>query len=263
MKTIHLVSGLPRAGSTLLMNLLGQNPRFHVTPTSACSDVLFTLRNKWSEWIEHESSDMGKIEHLRRTQAAVLQTYHPTDKPVVFDKGRGWISLMEMGEFVTGQPIKVIVPVRDPRAIFSSLEKIYRKKSASHQTHVPADYLQAQTVAGRTEIEARIESPMGLAYSRVKDAVQRGFTDRMLFVRFKELTTDPQQVINDIYKFTGEEQFDHDFLKVEQITHEDDSVHGADLHTIRTKIEPVPNDWNTILGRDVAQKYANLDFWNN
>ena len=30
----HFISGLPRSGSTLLANLLAQNPRFHSTATS-------------------------------------------------------------------------------------------------------------------------------------------------------------------------------------------------------------------------------------
>jgi sulfotransferase len=32
-KTIYFQSSLPRTGSTLLQNLIGQNPNFHVTPT--------------------------------------------------------------------------------------------------------------------------------------------------------------------------------------------------------------------------------------
>ena len=32
-KTIHFIAGMPRAGSTILGNILAQNPRFHVTPT--------------------------------------------------------------------------------------------------------------------------------------------------------------------------------------------------------------------------------------
>ena len=36
-KTFHFIAGLPRSGSTLLANILAQNPRFHFhfTPTHA------------------------------------------------------------------------------------------------------------------------------------------------------------------------------------------------------------------------------------
>ena len=46
-KTIHLISGLPRSGSTLLANLLAQNPRFQATASSGILDVLFNVRNIW------------------------------------------------------------------------------------------------------------------------------------------------------------------------------------------------------------------------
>jgi len=38
-KTVHFVSGLPRSCSTLLCNLLAQNPRVHATPTSPLHEI--------------------------------------------------------------------------------------------------------------------------------------------------------------------------------------------------------------------------------
>jgi sulfotransferase len=39
MKKIHFINGMPRSGSTLLCNILAQNPKFHVTPTSYVAEV--------------------------------------------------------------------------------------------------------------------------------------------------------------------------------------------------------------------------------
>ena len=41
-KTIYYVSGLPRSGSTLLMNILGQNPNFTVKSTNDLRSLLLT-----------------------------------------------------------------------------------------------------------------------------------------------------------------------------------------------------------------------------
>jgi len=41
MKTIHYTSGLPRACSTLLQNLLAQNPRVHATGTSGVHEIMY------------------------------------------------------------------------------------------------------------------------------------------------------------------------------------------------------------------------------
>ena len=43
-KTIHFVSGLPRAGSTLLMNLLAQNEKVHSTATSGLHEIGYIAR---------------------------------------------------------------------------------------------------------------------------------------------------------------------------------------------------------------------------
>ena len=39
-QTVFYQSSLPRAGSTLLQNIIGQNPKFHVTPTSGMIDMM-------------------------------------------------------------------------------------------------------------------------------------------------------------------------------------------------------------------------------
>ena len=44
MQTIFYQSSMPRAGSTLLQNLMGQNPAFHVTPTSGMIDLMLGAR---------------------------------------------------------------------------------------------------------------------------------------------------------------------------------------------------------------------------
>jgi hypothetical protein len=46
-KKIYLVAGLPRSCSTLLMNILGQNKEFYVTPTSGILDMISQVRNSW------------------------------------------------------------------------------------------------------------------------------------------------------------------------------------------------------------------------
>ena len=48
MKKIFFQSSLPRAGSTLLQNILGQNPDFYVTPTSGVLELLYAARSNYS-----------------------------------------------------------------------------------------------------------------------------------------------------------------------------------------------------------------------
>lgn len=259
----YFVSGLPRSGSTLLCNILAQNPDFHTTATSGIMEILFTIRNNWDRHIEFMAhpDEAAKMRVLR----GVLDSYYSTvDKSVVFDKSRGWLSLLEMAESILGHKAKVIVPVRDLRDILASFEKIWRETSKTKQISVePENYVQFQTVQGRTEFWLRGDQPVGLAYNRITDAIARGYADRMFLLDFDDLTKRPEETMVALYDFLGEPYFKHNFNKVEQVTWEDDTVHGAkNLHTIRQKVEPVPPQWPSVLG-PFAERLGAMNFWKN
>src|SRR4051794_4991565 len=56
-KKYCFISGLPRSGSTLLANLLAQNPRFHASATSGILDVVFGVRNHWDQLPQFQAMD--------------------------------------------------------------------------------------------------------------------------------------------------------------------------------------------------------------
>ena len=65
--------------------------------------------------------------------------------------------------------------------------------------------------------------------------------------------------ISAIYEFLGEPLYNHNFDNVEQVTWEDDYMHGIPgLHKIRQKIELVKPNWPRLLGA-FADKYAPLN----
>jgi len=259
-KDIHFVCGLPRSGSTLLCNLLAQHPEVHTTPTSACHESLFVIRNAWNQWLEHKAAkDLADDKNLQRVLHAMIHAYHDTDKPVVIDKGRGWTSLLEMAEFALGKPAKVLVPVRDISQIVASMEKLHRK--AAHHKQDSGDYFDAQTVNGRAQKVLSKEGVLGLAYNRLKDVAQRGLVDRLLLVEFDALTSRPEETMSQVWDFLGMQAPDHDFDNVEQVTYEDDSVHGLDLHSIRNKVESVTDDSENILGAELCAQLRGAEFW--
>lgn len=264
MKKFFFISGLPRSGSTLLCNILAQNPEVFVSKaTSGCHDVLFGVRNQWDKLIEHIAEGVDHNQ-LRNVLRAILNNYHPTDKNLIIDKGRGWLSLIEMIEFIFGYTPKIIVPVRNITEILSSFEKLWRKSTGFSQWGFEqSDYFKSQTVEGRCEILASSNSPVGLAYNRVKDAISRGYGSSLLFMEFDHLTTHPQQTLQMVYNYLELPYFNHNFNNIEQYTKEDDDgVHRIpDLHKIRSSVQPVPHDSQQILGNFLSQKYSNLEIW--
>ncbi|MFM2357269.1 MAG: hypothetical protein RJA61_6 [Candidatus Parcubacteria bacterium] len=262
-KTFYFIAGLPRSGSTLLANIIAQNPRFHATSTSGIMDIMFGVRNTWDKLVEFQATpnDEAKIRVLR----GILESYYAdVEKPVVFDKCRGWLSLLEMAETVLGYKAKVLVPVRDVRDVLASFEKLWRDTSRTGQVaQEGSNYFKFQTAQGRCDTWLGPDQPVGLAYNRITDALVRGFTDRMFFVDFDDLTGKPEQSMKAIYEFLGEEYFAHNFDHVEQVTWEDDAVHGfKGLHNIRSKVTPMVTQWPTVLG-PFAEQYGKLNFWKN
>lgn len=260
-RRMYFLGGLPRSGSTLLCNILAQNPRIHTTHTSGCADMLFGIRNAWDQLIEHKAHPDSQAQ--RRVLRAVLQSYHgDVGTPVILDKSRGWVSVIEMVRPLLDHPPRVIVPVRDVRDVLASFELIWRQQSALGQ--IPGErenYFQFQAVEGRLAFWMRPDQPVGLALNRIRDVVVRGHGSLLHFVPFERLTSNPRGTLADIYAFLEEEPYPHDFESVDQVTEENDAIHGfTGLHRIRPKVEPIASRWPVVLG-EAAEQYARMNFW--
>jgi sulfotransferase len=264
-KRIYFLAGLPRSGSTLLANILAQHPQIHVTPTSGVVDMLVQVRNGWDrndafQAMERKLSERVKGNVLR----AMLQAYFShVDQPICIDKNRYWAEFLEMGaELVGGRDrVNVLVTVRDLRDVVASFESLYRKTSALGQLPQEANMaLKFKTALGRAEVFIDDAQPVGRAYNAIRDAVTRGWKDRMHFIDYEHLTRRPKAVMERIYGFLGEEPHEHEFEHVEQVTFEDDLVYGfKDLHLIRPKVEPQPPSWPKVYDDAVFQSPA----WKN
>jgi sulfotransferase len=263
---IYFVSGLPRSGSTLLINILHQNPNFLPSKsTSGLHDVLFGIRNQYDSLIEHKAEGGGiDYNRLKRILRSTVEAYYDTDKPVIIDKGRGWLSLIEMINFMGISDPKIIVPVRDVSEILASFEKLWRKTTGGSQWNIEKeDYIKSQTVGGRCEMWSRGDQVVGLAYNRLKDALARGHGKHLFILEFDDLTRNPERKLREIYDFLGEEYYNHNFSNVEQVTVEDDAgTHRIpDLHTISKVVKPLPRVAREILGEEVFKKYNGAEFW--
>jgi sulfotransferase len=262
-KNIHFIAGMPRAGSTLLCNILAQNPRFQVTATSGILETLFILRKSWPDITEFKGLEYRNTREQLNVMRAMLDGFFSdSPRPVIFDKSRSWLAHLEMAQAVLGRRPRVLVPVRDVREILSSFEKLWRKSRATGPTpHEQQFYREFQTVEGRCDVLMREDQVVGIAYNRVRDALVRGFRDCMHFVPFEQLTARPADVLAGIYKFLGEEPFQHNFNHVEQVTTEDDSMYNLKgLHDIRPKVEPAPIQAAKVLGT-AADKWKGPFVW--
>lgn len=249
---LFFVSSLPRSGSTLLMNLLGQNPAHYVTPTSGLIELFVLVKNRWPDVIEFKAEGLEVVKpRVASALKGLLTGYFQHELAAgksVFDKSRGWLQYIEPLEETLGVRVKVVVTVRDVRAIVTSFERLYRRRQIDFREARGEEYFLCQTVEGRAEVLLEPSSILGLTIARLRDALARGLGDRLVIVPYDALTAQPQPCLSLVHLALNLPPFQYDPHRVTQVTQENDTIHGMALHTIRTVVEPAePTPWDGVL----------------
>jgi len=256
--SLQFVSGLPRSGSTLLLNLLGQNPNHYVTATSDVIEIYGLIQAAWPNQQSFKSWGLEFVKPFARNgMRGWLEGFYSQQFDhgmVVFDKSRAWIQRVEELEKVLDRKIKVIVTIRDIRSILASFEKLYRKRDIDYRYNLGELLAKTQTVKDRCEVLLQDDQVIGLAINRVRDALKR-CKEKLHVVPYGALCDDPLGELRKIHKALGLKPFKlYKPNKVKQITKEDDTFHGLDLHRVRPKVKPADeSDWQRILDKDYAE----------
>jgi sulfotransferase len=83
----------------------------------------------------------------------------------------------------------------------------------------------------------------------MKDILSQGIYKNILFIKYEDLTKNPQEEMNKIYDFFEVERYEHNFNNVQQLTHENDTLHGVfGDHKIRQEVKPLKSQAKEILG---------------
>ena len=246
---------MPRAGSTLLQNIMAQNPEFHVTPTSGLLELVFGARLNYTNSAEFKAQDEAEMKKaFLAFSRAGMEAYCRalTEKPYVLDKSRGWGVHFDLLNLIFGEEPKVICLVRDLRQILASMEKKFRQSPDKHRPIENHSNLSGTTTFKRALMHLQ-SPPVGLALDRLIELHQRGWNKKILFLRFEDLTSHPAETLKKVYQYLGVPEYKHDFEHVAQVTQEDDQVFGiSGLHEIRPQVKPLQNDYLSILGRDAV-----------
>ena len=126
------VTGLPRAGSTLLCQLLAQHPDIRSEGySSPLCNAMLGLRRMISDdtfFLAQLDNDFDRgYEHLRGAMRGLLRGWHdsPGAKAIV-DKNRAWLHCIELLLEVEPEA-KLIVCVRELGQIYGSIESQHQK----------------------------------------------------------------------------------------------------------------------------------------
>jgi sulfotransferase len=261
-RNVHIISGLPRSGSTLLSALLRQNPRFRAAMTSPVCSLMSAVLPRMSGSAEFASSFSD--EQRYRVLRSLFWSYHheQPDEPgrVVFDTNRSWTARMGLVDKLFPQA-KVICCVRDLSWVIDSVESIVRRNPA----HVSGMFNNKTTRHIYGRVENLMDSDNGLvgrAWSSLREAWFGEHARKLILVRYDSLTREPAKTMERLYQALGEQPFSHDFNDVAYEEEGFDTRLGMPgLHTVRRRVEFVERP--TILPPDIFCKYLDSNFWSN
>lgn len=263
MKKIFFNASLPRAGSTLIQNILMQNPEIYSTPTSGVIELLLQARTIYTTGDAFKAQNPEEMkEGIKSFCKKGLTGFFDniTDRPYVIDKSRAWIGNYHFLKWFYGTP-KIICMVRDLRAIFASMEKNYRKNSHKDPLLVNVSELKNMTTTSRLD-HFSVSPPIGPSLEWLFESIHQGYDKDILFVRFEDLTTNPEKELKRIYDYLEIPYYKHNFDNIEQLTIENDVIHGIfGDHSIKNTLSPPKEDYEEILGIDNCNRLYDHYNW--
>jgi len=224
MRSFNVICGLPRAGSTLLCNILNQHEEIQCSGTSPLPGIIGSAIQATS--VSDETRSMlihdqeGTEQRISRAIQGIIQGWY-MDSTVdhVFDKSRGWPFNMRALKHVSGDSLAVVT-VRDPRDVIASIHKQDNRTPTLDQAADPL----GKTIFARTEELMLPNGLVGQAILGVEDMVRRG-DQSILFLKYEEFVKNPTLFLNDIVHRLGLDEFEFDLENVENTAPDVDGVY--------------------------------------
>jgi sulfotransferase len=254
---IHFISGLPRAGSTLLASILRQNPRFHAGMTSPVGSMYMALESTMSR--RNETAVFIDDDQRRAVLRGLFSNFYEnirSDK-LVFDTNRAWCTKLPALTRLFPSA-RVICCVRDISWIMDSIERLVRRNA--FELSGMFGFEPGGTVYTRMSRLASSDGLVGYALDALREAFFGEEAPRLILVEYQALCRAPNETLRRIYGMLNEPYFEHDFESVEYNADDFDLALGArGLHTVRRRVEWIERQ--TILPPGLFERFINDMFW--
>jgi len=200
------VTGLPRAGSTLLCQLLAQHPEVHCDGQSSplCNALLGIRRMVSEDQFFLSRLDVGfdnSYAQLRSAMQGFLRGWHhDCNKIAIVDKNRAWLHSVEL-LLQLAPEAKLVVCIRELGQVYGSIE-------AQHQRTLLVDFVDHLADFdrfGRADMLFAKDKAIGAPLSSL-NAVQdlpAAVKERLYFLRFEDLMTQPVACMSHLHSWLG------------------------------------------------------------
>lgn len=260
---IFFMTGFPRAGTTLLMNILAQNPKFYPTPTSGLVTSVIKARDEWRTVENHISGDetyvYPKIKTMLRGMFEGYYYEALNNNQIPIDKNRFWTNQIDFLDEIFDTRIKIIFPIRNVIDCLISFEKMTRKSTIN--VRQAPNKLNELTTVGRAENYLINDGILGTPILGLREILYRKEWDRLILVPFDDLLNHPEASLKRLYYQLGMDYYPHDVNNVKQSIIEHDTFHGFapnSLHKIKEgKILPPTLRGTTIFDETFINQIEN------
>ena len=235
------LSGMPRAGSSLLSALFSQNPRIYAGGgDSPMCQIMWDTYLSYQDKCNREFASNYKHHCLPQIVAAIPHVFYQDicGADIVVDRCRSWTHECNFN-LLRGSidpNIKIIVLERPLREVVDSYARLFTKNHMGSAVN---------------NVMPELLSPNKEPIVRAMDGIHwvktwcKAYPDQQnyLLVSYDDLVTQPQSTLERIYDFCGwitEEHpmFVHDFSKVVVKYPVDETVHGlVGQHKVHPKVE--------------------------
>lgn len=265
---LHVISGLPRSGSTLLSALLAQNPLFHAAISTPVLGGVTTLRDTFNSGDRTALSLVSEDDQKNIYQSLINSYYQGRlDKghQFVFDTNRLWSGKVGLLHALSAQS-KMIVCVRNMVSILNSFESLFQE-NAFLFPHFFAGPDQWMTVYSRVDSMINRSGIVGAPWIALREGIYDPNAAKMLLIDYDLLVSNPQEVLKCIYQFLDQPFYEkHDVENVHLVKSEEDRIkkfnetlNAPKLHTINQQVKPIAKPM--LLPPDLQKTLGDLNFW--
>ncbi len=267
MQQLHYCLGLPRTASTLIMNILNENPRIFTSGTCSIPyliDCCQQRSNEVSEFIALDKDVLHKsyINFLRQGMRGWFEAM--TDKPIVFSKSRLWAEWLPHTMAIESNS-KYLVIIRDLRDIICSFESLIWKYPQVTYGDRENPFYQ-ESFEHRMEMYCKdISSNLGRPLHilpHVMEVAQK-YPDNFFIVRHEDFNETPKEALGQIYKFLGEPYFEHDLdnIPLPDYYEHDTTYRALVSHKTGTKFKKLEPRWPKIMTQEQSQAVIHNNRW--
>ena len=263
MQQLHYCLGLPRTASTLIMNILNENPRIFTTGTCCMPyfvDACQQRSNEVSEFIALDKDVLNRsyINFLRQGMRGWFEAM--TDKPIVFSKSRIWSEWLPHTVAIDPNS-KYLVILRDLRDIICSFDSlVWKYPQVPNQTTYQEPFEKRMEMYC-TDTQSLLGRPLQVL-PHIMEVAQKN-PNNFFLCKHEHFNEQPRETLQQMYQWLGEPNFEHNLDNIPEPDYkENDSTYRSLVyHKTGTKLKKLEPRWPKIMTEEQSKAVIDNNRW--